>query len=122
MSCRHHRDGSFSHHAGSGPAGPPRFWAWLRSHASVRSDFLLHDIGTGDGTVILGSPQSSANKLRTQPLWGVRMRNRLMHDGESRTFTEAILRHGGEASDVKNSFLALTDAQKAQLIKFLKSL
>jgi len=86
------------------------------------SDFLLHDIGTGDGMVILGSPQSSANKLRTLPLWGVRMRNRLMHDGESRTLTEAIQRHGGEASDVRNSFVSLTDAQKGQLMKFLKSL
>ena len=86
------------------------------------SDFLLHNVGTGDGTVILGSPQSTANKLRTPPLWGGRLRNRLMHDGESRTFTEAILRHAGEATDVKNNFLALGETQKAQLIKFLKSL
>lgn len=86
------------------------------------SDFLLHDVGTGDGTVILGEPQSMANKLRTSPLWGVRMRNRLMHDGESRTFTEAILRHAGEATDVKNNFGSLSDSQKAQVIKFLKSL
>ena len=50
------------------------------------------------------------------------MRNRLMHDGESRTFTEAILRHAGEAADVKNNFLSLSEVQKAQLIKFLKSL
>jgi len=86
------------------------------------SDFLLHDVGTGDGTVILGEPQSTANKLRTAPLWGVRLRNRLMHDGESRTFTEAILRHAGEAIVVKNNFLSLGEMQKAQLIKFLKSL
>jgi CxxC motif-containing protein (DUF1111 family) len=86
------------------------------------SDFLLHNVGTGDGTVIFGAPQSTANKLRTPPLWGVRMRNRLMHDGESRTFTEAILRHAGEAADVKSNFLSLTEMQKVQLIKFLKSL
>ena len=85
-------------------------------------DFLLHDVGTGDGTVIFGEPQSMANKLRTPPLWGVRLRNRLMHDGESRTFTEAILRHAREAADVKNNFLSLGEMQKAQLIKFLKSL
>ena len=86
------------------------------------SDFLLHDVGTGDGTVMFGSPQSTANKLRTTPLWGVRMRNRLMHDGESRTFTEAILRHHGEATEVINQFNTLSDTDRAQLIKFLKSL
>jgi len=85
-------------------------------------DFLLHDVGTGDGTVIFGAPQSTANKLRTSPLWGVRLRNRLMHDGESRTLTEAILRHAGEAADVKNNFFSLGEMQKAQVIKFLKSL
>jgi CxxC motif-containing protein (DUF1111 family) len=86
------------------------------------SDFLLHDVGTGDGTVMFPADQSTANKLRTTPLWGVRMRNRLMHDGESRTFTEAILRHQGEATDVVNQFNNLSDTEKAQLITFLKSL
>jgi CxxC motif-containing protein (DUF1111 family) len=50
------------------------------------------------------------------------MRNRLMHDGESRTFTEAIQRHQGEATEVINQFNNLSDTEKAQLIKFLKSL
>jgi|SRR5262245_11014912 len=86
------------------------------------SDFLLHDVGTGDGTVVFGSPASTANKLRTTPLWGVRFRNRLIHDGESRTFTEAILRHQGEASDATAQFQLFSAAQKAQLIAFLKSL
>lgn len=86
------------------------------------SDFLLHNVGTGDGTVMFGNPQSTANKLRTTPLWGVRMRNRLIHDGESRTLTEAILRHSGEATEVISQFNNLSDTEKAQLIKFLKSL
>jgi len=33
------------------------------------SDFLLHDIETGDGIVQVG-PQDTANKLRTSALWG----------------------------------------------------
>jgi CxxC motif-containing protein (DUF1111 family) len=86
------------------------------------SDFLLHDVGTGDGTVLFLAPPSTAHKLRTPPLWGVRMRNRLMHDGESRTFTEAILRHNGEATGVINQFNGLSNTEKAQLIMFLKSL
>ena len=63
------------------------------------SDFLLHNVGTGDGIVQNGGP-STRNKLRTPPLWGVRTRNQLMHDGQSLTFNNAILRHGGEASGV----------------------
>jgi CxxC motif-containing protein (DUF1111 family) len=43
------------------------------------SDFLLHDVGTGDGIVQNGG-QASANKRRTQPLWGVRTHDRHMHD------------------------------------------
>jgi len=46
------------------------------------SDFLLHDIKTGDGIVQAG-PQDTANKLRTAPLWGLRMRPRFMHDHQS---------------------------------------
>ena len=43
------------------------------------SDYLLHDIGTGDGIVQVG-PQDTANKLRTAPRWGLRMKARLMGD------------------------------------------
>ena len=34
------------------------------------------------------------------PLWGVRLRPRLMHDGASLTVHDAILRHRGEARQV----------------------
>jgi CxxC motif-containing protein (DUF1111 family) len=84
-------------------------------------DFLLHDIGTGDGVVENG-PQSTMNKMRTAPLWGVRTRTRLMHDGESRTLNDAINRHQGEALPAWNNFQALTPAEKNQLLTFLKSL
>jgi CxxC motif-containing protein (DUF1111 family) len=84
-------------------------------------DFLLHDIGTGDGIVQNGG-QSTRNKLRTRPLWGARSNARHMHDGTSLTFNESILRHGGEATGVINSYRALTSTQQNQLITFLKSL
>src|SRR2546425_913767 len=84
-------------------------------------DFLLHDIGTGDGIVQNGG-QSTRNKLRTQPLWGVRTHDRHMHDGATLTFTESILRHGGEAQIVTAVFQALSPTQRNQIITFLKSL
>jgi CxxC motif-containing protein (DUF1111 family) len=85
------------------------------------SDFLLHNVGTGDGIVQNGG-QSTANKLRTAPLWGVRTRGRLMHDGESTNRNESILRHGGEATGVINNYRNLSATQKNQLITFLQSL
>lgn len=85
------------------------------------SDFLLHDVGTGDGIVQNGGP-STRNKLRTPPLWGLRARARLMHDGESLTRNDAILRHDGEASSVVNRYRSLSNNQKNQLIAFLNSL
>lgn len=85
------------------------------------SDFLLHDIGTGDGIVQNGGP-STRNKVRTVPLWGLRTRTRLMHDGVSITVREAILRHDGEARFVVDSYRALSNLQKNQLLTFLRSL
>src|SRR5579863_1377525 len=84
-------------------------------------DFLLHDVGTGDGIVQAGPPDT-ANKLRTVPLWGLRIKSRFMHDNASMTLDDAIRRHAGEAQDVIANFTALTAAQQQQLITFLKSL
>jgi CxxC motif-containing protein (DUF1111 family) len=85
------------------------------------SDFLLHNVGTGDGIVQNGG-QATANKLRTMPLWGGRTRVRLMHDLQTFTRNEAILRHAGEATGVINNYRALSTTQKNQLITFLQSL
>ena len=96
------------------------------------SDFLLHDIGTGDG-IVETNGELTRNMVRTAPLWGLRTRDRLMHDGgssspptnsgaQSFTMNEAIMRHGGQAASSRAAFQLLTPIQKAQLFKFLKSL
>jgi CxxC motif-containing protein (DUF1111 family) len=85
-------------------------------------DFLLHNIGTGDG-IVQNGPANTRNKMRTAPLWGLRTRDRLMHDGESLTRTDAILRHGGEALGVTINFVfGLNSTQQRQLLAFLDSL
>jgi CxxC motif-containing protein (DUF1111 family) len=84
-------------------------------------DFLLHNVGTGDGIVQAG-PSDTANKLRTAPLWGLRIKSRFMHDNASSTLTEAIQRHAGEAQSVIVNFNGLSQTQRQQLITFLKSL
>jgi CxxC motif-containing protein (DUF1111 family) len=88
------------------------------------SDFLSHDIGTGDGIPILPTPEfaDTTNKMRTAPLWALRTRNRLMHDGLSFTKEEAISRHRGQADAVRQKFNLLNATQKKQLMRFLESL
>ncbi len=88
------------------------------------SDFLMHDVGTGDGIPVLPTPElaSTANQMRTAPLWALRTRNRLMHDGLSYTTQDAIQRHAGQATSVTSKYNALSDAEKNQLLEFLDSL
>jgi CxxC motif-containing protein (DUF1111 family) len=88
------------------------------------SDFRLHDVGTGDGIPVLPTAEyaGTANQMRTAPLWGLRTRNRLMHDGLSFTAQEAIQRHAGQARGVTARYNALSEAHKQQLLLFLDSL
>jgi CxxC motif-containing protein (DUF1111 family) len=133
------------------------------------SDFMLHDVGTGDGiaqtqhadipargqrnlkkipektraeegigrvegsydregksrvlqTADPGVDQRTANKVRTAPLWGLRTRPQLMHDGLSLTIDDAIRRHGGQAMGVRLKYEALSGEQRRQLLAFLNSL
>jgi CxxC motif-containing protein (DUF1111 family) len=88
------------------------------------SDFLAHNIGTSDGIPIQPTPEFAftANLMRTAPLWALRTRNRLMHDGLSFTKQEAIARHQGQAAGVTAAYNALSAAQKAQVLAFLDSL
>lgn len=105
------------------------------------SDFLMHNVGTGDGILQFTpehygrrvmarmssylakqNPESTRNKMRTAPLWGVRFRPRLMHDGESLTLSDAIRRHGGEARQAAQRFEALKRSDQDAIIDFLKSL
>jgi len=85
------------------------------------SDFALHNIGTGDGIVQNAGP-GSANQMRTPPLWGIRARNRLMHDGLNITVFDSIQLHAGQATAARNNFNALTAAQRNDLIAFVLSL
>jgi CxxC motif-containing protein (DUF1111 family) len=92
------------------------------------SDYLLHDIGTGDG-IVEGGPPSTRNKLRTAPLWGLGTRVkrlgdqlRLLHNGSSTSLEDAILRHAGEAVLVTKNFERLPAREKDLLLSFLNSL
>ena len=86
------------------------------------SDFALHDIGTGDG-IVQNAGQSSINQMRTAPLWGIRARNRFMHQGLNVTIFDVIQLHAGQGTTARNNFnLGLTTAQQSDLIAFVLSL
>ncbi|HEY0554067.1 MAG TPA: di-heme oxidoredictase family protein [Thermoanaerobaculia bacterium] len=85
------------------------------------SDFMLHDVGTGDGIVQNGGA-GTAYKLRTPPLWGLRTRPRFMHDLFNTTRYNAILRHTNEAEPVIQNYINLSTTQQNQIGTFLNSL
>jgi CxxC motif-containing protein (DUF1111 family) len=84
-------------------------------------DFLLHSLGTGDGIVQNGG-QVTRLQVRTAPLWGIRARGRLMHDGLSFTVAQAIARHGVQGQAAQNAFNALSATNQNNLIAFVLSL
>ena len=92
-------------------------------------DFLLHGMGlAGDG---IQDGAAGERQLRTPPLWGLRYRVPIWHDGrfaggsfEDRV-TYAIYEHGLLASqgiDTVQAFASLSGSDKASLIQFLDSL
>ena len=124
------------------PAGTPLFGGVYQVSPALGgrtihpySDYLVHDVGTGDG-IMLAVPEhhgpqfngmqetfaASANKMRTAPLWGLRTRSRMMHDGASLTLREAIGRHQGEGKSARMAFDKLPAASQEQLLTFLRSL
>jgi CxxC motif-containing protein (DUF1111 family) len=83
------------------------------------SDFLLHDVGTGDGIVQGGA---AANELRTPPLWGLRESAPYLHDGSAPTIEEAIRRHANQGAAASEAFDRLSPGEQEALIDFLSSL
>lgn len=89
--------------------------------ASLYSDLQLHDMGRAldDGVV---QAQARGQDWRTTPLWGLRQRERFLHDGRARTIEAAILAHSGEAEPVMERFRALSIADRQALLSFLGTL
>ena len=100
----------------TGPSVNPLF---DRRPVPLFSDLLLHDVGTGDGIRQAGG---EPEEMRTPPLWGLRHRRPLLHDGSAATVAEAIRRHAGEAAPARDGFDALSPDDHAALIAFLVSL
>jgi CxxC motif-containing protein (DUF1111 family) len=91
------------------------------------TDLLLHDMGEGlaDNRPV---GDATGEEWRTPPLWGIGLtktvnnHTRFLHDGRARNLLEAILWHGGEAQQARDSVVAMSPEDRHSLIRFLESL
>ncbi len=93
------------------------------------SDFLLHDMGLNADFIEQGG--AGVREIRTAPLWGVRARDPLWHDGRvaggdfNTRMRDAIALHhslNSEAQASKQAFDALSASEQNSVILFLDSL
>ena len=91
---------------------------------NLYSDLLIHDMGNGlaDG---VSQGEAGPREFRTAPLWGLGQRIFFLHDGRTKDLVAAIRAHasgGSEGSGVVQNYSALSEAQKLDLLNFLRSL
>jgi CxxC motif-containing protein (DUF1111 family) len=107
-------------HVPSYKTGPSPVAALANKAVDLYSDLLLHDMGKlGDG---IAQPPASMAEMRTAPLWGLRLRDRYLHDGRASTLDMAIVAHDGEARVARDRYSKLTAAKKSALMAFLATL
>jgi CxxC motif-containing protein (DUF1111 family) len=107
-------------HVPSQKTGPGPIAALANKSVGLYSDLLLHDMGRlGDG---IAQPPATMTEMRTAPLWGLRLRDRYLHDGRASTLDLAILAHDGEAKVARDRYSKLTPAKRSALMAFLAAL
>ena len=84
------------------------------------TDLLLHDMGPELADICLGL--ATPSEFRTEPLMGVRLRSKFLHDGRATTLEQAIDLHAGEGAAARDRFRGLAAGERAALIAFLKTL
>jgi len=92
--------------------------------ANLYSDLLVHHMGDvlADG---ITQGLAGGDEFRSAPLWGLGQRIFFLHDGRTKDLNTAIGAHvgnGSEANTVIGNFNGLTEAQKQDLLNFLRSL
>lgn len=107
-------------HQPSMTTAPNRIAALDRKEVRLYSDLLLHDMGSlGDG---IEQGPAAAREMRTAPLWGLRVRTTLLHDGSAPSVDRAIRQHDGEGSVARERYVRLPPTLQRQLLEFLKSI
>jgi hypothetical protein len=70
----------------------------------------------------LSGPFSFTTQFMTEPLWGVGDTPPYGHDGRSGNLDDVIRRHGGEAQNARNLYVALPSISQNWILAFLRSL
>jgi CxxC motif-containing protein (DUF1111 family) len=99
--------------------GPSPIDALNRKPVPAYSDFLLHDVGTGDG---MAQAAATGDEMRTPALWGLRLRRPLLHDGRALNPLEAIHAHSREGTNARQRFDRLSSSEQNAVLEFLKTL
>ncbi|TMQ21549.1 MAG: hypothetical protein E6J90_13915 [Deltaproteobacteria bacterium] len=87
------------------------------------SDFAVHDMGTlGDQIGKDGDSVAVTRRMRTAPLWGIRFRNILLHDGRAADVPSAIRAHDGQGKAAATAFAALSATDQHNVVQFVRSL
>ena len=112
--------GCVSCHAPSLTTGDNPVRALRYKQVNAYTDLLLHDMGPARADICLGLAEPS--EFRTEPLMGLRLRDKFMHDGAATTLEQAIELHDGEAARARDGFKKLSARERAAVLKFLGSL
>lgn len=100
--------------------GPNRIPALDRKAVNLYSDLLLHDMGRlGDG---IAQANAGTHEMRTAPLWGLRARDRYLHDGRANSVDAAIRAHEGEGAVARDRYNRLTPQLRQSIVDFLNTL
>jgi CxxC motif-containing protein (DUF1111 family) len=66
--------------------------------------------------------QARPSEFRTEPLMGLRFRERFLHDGRALSIESAIVQHGGQGQKAADAFFKLPAADREALLSFLQTL
>ncbi len=86
------------------------------------ADLKRHDMGPALAETFALADARRNREFTTARLWGVADTAPYLHDGRATTLTDAILLHGGEAQAARDAFAALPEADRVDLIVFLRTL
>lgn len=94
--------------------------ALRKKEVAAYTDLLLHDMGPDRADICLGL--ATPSEFRTEPLMGLRLSEKFLHDGRAESIEEAVRLHAGEGAGARDRFDALSEADRKALLEFLKSL
>ena len=88
----------------------------------VFTDLKRHDMGDVLNNEALEEEGVPTDEWLTRKLWGFASEPPFLHHGRATLMSEAILAHGGEAIESRESFASLPTEDQAAVVEFLKTL